>query len=73
MVRGKGKNLSNRNQGQLASSELSSPPQQALDTPKHWKNKTLILKSHLMMLMDDINKDINNALKEIQENTGKQL
>jgi hypothetical protein len=30
------------------------------------------LKSYLMMLIEDF-KDINNFLKEIQENTGKQL
>jgi vacuolar-type H+-ATPase subunit E/Vma4 len=26
-----------------------------------------------MMMVEDIKKDINNSLKEIQENTGKQL
>ena len=26
-----------------------------------------------MNMIEDINKDINNSLKEIQENTGKQL
>jgi hypothetical protein len=26
-----------------------------------------------MMMIEDIKKDINNSLKEIQENTGKQL
>jgi chromosome segregation ATPase len=31
------------------------------------------LKSLLMMVVEDIKKDINNSLKEIQENTGKQL
>ena len=31
------------------------------------------LKSLLMMMMEDSKKDINNSLKEIQENTGKQL
>ena len=31
------------------------------------------LKSLLMMMMEDFKKDINNSLKEIQENTGKQL
>ena len=31
------------------------------------------LKSHLMMMIEDFRKDINNSLKEIQEeNTGKQ-
>ena len=31
------------------------------------------LKSLLMMMMEDYKKDINNSLKEIQENTGKQV
>ena len=31
------------------------------------------LKSHLMMMIEDFKKDINNSLKEIQENTGKQV
>ena len=31
------------------------------------------LKLHLMMMTEDFKKDINNSLKEIQENTGKQL
>ena len=31
------------------------------------------LKSHLMMMIQDFKKDINNSLKEIQENTGKQV
>jgi hypothetical protein len=30
-------------------------------------------KSLLMMMMEDYKKDINNSLKEIQENTGKQV
>jgi hypothetical protein len=30
------------------------------------------LKSLLMMMMEDFRKDINNSLKEVQENTGKQ-
>jgi hypothetical protein len=31
------------------------------------------LKSYLIMLVEDIKKDINNSLKEIQENTAKQV
>ena len=31
------------------------------------------LKSHLMKIIEDIKEDINNFLKEIQENTIKQL
>ena len=31
------------------------------------------LKSHLMKMIEDIMKDINNSLKEIQDDTGKQV
>jgi chromosome segregation ATPase len=31
------------------------------------------LKSYLMILIEDFKNDINNSLKEIQENTGKQV
>jgi hypothetical protein len=31
------------------------------------------LKSHLMILIEVFKKDINNSLKEIQDNTGKHL
>jgi FtsZ-binding cell division protein ZapB len=31
------------------------------------------LKLYLMMLIEDFKKDINNSLKETQENTGKQV
>jgi hypothetical protein len=47
------------------------PPQQAMDTPTHQKSKT-DLKSHLMMMIEDFKKDINNSIEEIQ-NTGKQV
>jgi hypothetical protein len=49
-ARGKCKNISNTNQGYLASSEPSSPTT-ALEIPTHQKNKT-DLKSHLMMMND---------------------
>jgi hypothetical protein len=42
MVKGNYKNLTNRKKGYLASSEPSSPPQQVLDTPTHWKSKICI-------------------------------
>jgi hypothetical protein len=37
------------------------------------EKQNLDLKSHLMMLINDFKKDINNSLKEIQENIGKQV
>jgi hypothetical protein len=73
MARGKCKNISNRNQGCLASSEPSSPiiasPGYTITSEKQDSG----LKSLLMMMIGDFKKDINNSLKEIQENTGKQL
>jgi hypothetical protein len=73
MARGKIKNRSNRNQGYLASSRLNSPtivsPGYTITPEKQDTDP----KSHLMMMMEDFKKEINSSLKEIQENTGKQL
>jgi hypothetical protein len=73
IVRGKGKSISNRNQGYLASSETSSPTTASrgyFNTPEKQDSD---LKSHLTMMIGDFQKDLTNPLKEIQENTGKQL
>jgi hypothetical protein len=37
------------------------------------KKQDLDLKSHLTMMIEDFKKDINNSLKEIQENTCKKV
>ena len=73
MVRGKGKNINNRNQGYLASSEPSSPTTRSPGYPNTPEKQDSNLTSHLMMIIEDFKEDINNSLKEIQENTGKQL
>jgi hypothetical protein len=73
LVRSKGKNISNRYQGYLASSEPSSWTTVSPGYPNTPEKRTSDLKSHLMMVIEDFKKDINNSLKEIQENTGKQL
>ena len=73
MAGGKHKNRSNRNQGYLASSEPNSP---TIVSPGYTitpEKQDMDLKSLLMMMMEDYKKDINNSLKEIQENTGKQV
>ena len=73
MAGGKSKNRSNRNQGYLASSELNSP---TIASPAYTitpEKQDMDLKSILMMIMEDYKKDINNSIKEIQENTGKQI
>jgi predicted RNase H-like nuclease (RuvC/YqgF family) len=73
MVRGKGKKISNRNQGYLASSEPSSPITESPRYSNMPEKQDSDLKSHLMTMIEDFKEDINNSLKEIQENTGKQL
>jgi hypothetical protein len=37
------------------------------------ENKEAHLKSNLMKIIESFKEDINNSLKEIQENTGKQV
>jgi hypothetical protein len=54
------------------SSEPSSPIT-SLGYPNTLEKQDSDLKSHLMMLMQDYKKDINNSLKGIQENIGKQV
>jgi hypothetical protein len=72
MVKGKCKNISNRNQDYLVSSEPSSPTTANSGYPQtHQESETL--KKHLMMMIEELKKDINNSLKEIQECTGKQV
>ena len=73
MSRGKHKNLNNRNQGYLAASEPSSSNTASPGYPNTPEKQDSDLKSHLMMMIEDFKKDIHNSLKEIQENTGKQV
>jgi hypothetical protein len=73
MAKGKCKNINNRNQDYLASSEPSSPTTANPGYPNTPEKQDFDLKSHLMMMIEDFKKDINNSLKEIQENKGKQV
>ena len=68
MVKGKDKNLTNRNQDYLASSESSSPTTVSPKYRKKQEKQDSNLKSYLMMLVEDFKKGINNSCKEIQEN-----
>ena len=73
MAGGKHKNRSNRNQDYLASSEPNSP---TIASPGYTitpEKQDMDLKSLIMMMIKDFKNEINNSLKEIQENTGKQL
>jgi hypothetical protein len=73
MVKGKHKNLTNRNQDHLASSKPSTPTRVSPGYSNTPEKQDLDLKSYLMMLVEDFKKKINNSLKERQENTGKQV
>jgi methyl-accepting chemotaxis protein len=63
----------NRNQDQSPSSELSNPTSPSPGHPNKPENLDPDLKTYLMMMLEDIKKDFNNILKEIQENTAKEL
>jgi hypothetical protein len=72
-ARGKHKNRSKRNTGYLAYSEPNSP---IIASPGYTitpEKQDMDLKSLLMMMMVDYRKEINKSLKEIQENTWKQV
>jgi hypothetical protein len=55
----------------LASPEPSPPTTTSPGYPKKLEKQDFDLKSHIMMMIEDFKKDINNSLKEIQENTTK--
>ena len=73
MVKGKCKNVINRNQDHSLSSEPSTPTSASLGYTSTPEKQYSDLKSYLMMLEEDFKKGINNSLKEIQENTAKEL
>jgi hypothetical protein len=71
MAKGKCKKLTNGNQDYLASSEPSTSSTASPGYPNTSEKQDSGFKSYLMMLVEDFKKDINNSLKEIQENTAK--
>jgi hypothetical protein len=73
MAKDKCKNLTNRNQEHSASSEPSTPNTVNPGYPNTPEKQDSDLKSYHMMLVEDFKKDINNSLKEIQENTANQI
>ena len=73
MAKGKHKNLTNRNQDHSLSSERSTPTTPSPGHPNTTEKLDPDLKAYLMMMIEDIKKDFNNSLKEIQENTVKQV
>jgi chromosome segregation ATPase len=73
MAKGKRNNLTNRNQDHSPSSEPSTPTSPNPGHPNTPEKLDPDLKAYLMMMVGDIKKDFNNTLKEIQENTAKQV
>ena len=73
MAKGKHKTLTNRNQDHSKTSEPSTPSLPSRGHPNTPKNLDPDLKAHLRMMVEGIKKDFNNSLKEIQENTAKEL
>jgi gas vesicle protein len=73
MAKGKRKNLTNRNKDHSPSTGPSTPTSTSPEHPNTPEKLDLDLKEYLMMIVEDIKKDLNNSLKEIQENTAKLL
>ena len=63
MVKGKGKNLTNRNQDHSPSSERSITNSPSPGHPNTPENLDPDLKAYLMMMVEDIKKDFNNSKK----------
>jgi hypothetical protein len=73
MAKGKCKNPTNRNQDHPPLSERSTPTPPSPGHPNTTKKLDPDLKAYLMMMVEDIKKDFNNSVKEIQEKTAKEL
>jgi hypothetical protein len=73
MVKGKHKNPTKRNQDHSPSSEPSTPTSPTPGHPNTHEKLDPNLKAYVMMMVEDVKKDFNNSLKEIQENTAKEL
>jgi chromosome segregation ATPase len=72
-AKGKRKNLTNRNQDHSSSSERSTPTSASPGHTRTPKKLDPNLKAYLMMMVEDIKKDFNNSLKEIQKKTANEL
>jgi chromosome segregation ATPase len=73
MAKGRHKNLTNRNQNQPPPLEPSTLNSASPGHPNAPEKLEPDLKAYLMMMVEDIKKEFNNSLKEIQENTAKEL
>jgi hypothetical protein len=73
MAKGRYKILFNTDQDQSPSSEPSTPTSPSPGLPNTAKKLEQDLKPYHMMMVEEIKKDVNNSLKEIQEKTAKEL
>jgi hypothetical protein len=73
MTKGKHKNLTKRNKDHSPSLEPSISTSASHGHPNIPEKQDSDLKSYLMTLVKDFKKGINKSLKEIQENTVKQV
>jgi hypothetical protein len=71
MAKGECKNPTNRNQDRSPSSKRRTPTPPSPGHPNTTEKLDPDLKAYVMMMVEDIKKLYNNALKEIQENTAK--
>ena len=62
--------MSNKSQNMWASSELSFPTTTCPEHNETPENQESVLKSYFMKIVEFLKEEINNSLKEIQENTG---
>jgi hypothetical protein len=62
MVKGKHKNLTNRNQDHSPSSDPSTPTSARPGYPKTPEKLDPGLKAYLMIMVEDIKEDFNNSL-----------
>ena len=61
MAKGEHKNLTNRNQDYSPSSEPSTPTLPSTGHPNTPEKLDLDLKAYLLMMVEDIKKDLNNS------------
>jgi len=73
MLTGHCRNPSNRNQEYMASWEPNPPTKENTEYPNTPEKQDVDLKSHLITMMEDFKKDIKNCLREMQENTNRQV
>jgi hypothetical protein len=73
MAKAKSKNLTNRKQDHSPLLEPCTPTSACPGHPDTPEKLDQDLKAYLMMIVENIKKDFNNSLKEIQENTAKEL